>query len=290
MSHEDPPSRDAATARDRLAATDEAHRAAGQPVLSGLPLVLPPARRAPNRNEMVGLAAAIAIHGGLLVAVVHGTGHAIVGGGGSELDAINIDVIAASEVLEAVASDRKERTAPEAADSEVARAPSMPEPAGVEPRKALREEAALTTPQEADEPVQAEPAVEEHEDRRKQDKGVGTAASLPATPARGTSAVALDAPALAAAPPGIEREYARIVLFALARNKPKVAGGDRGTVKIGFTVTASGKVGSARVAKSSGKARLDEAALAAVRSTEFPLPPPQLGNVVLAYEIPYIFR
>ncbi|HXF52830.1 MAG TPA: hypothetical protein VNK52_01785, partial [Hyphomicrobiaceae bacterium] len=146
MSHEEPPARDAATARAQLAAVDEAQRAAGQPVLSGL--VLPPARRALDRNEMVSLAAAIAIHGGLLLAVVHGTGHAIVGGGGSEIDAINIDVIAASEVLEAAARDPKERTAPVAAPAEVARASSVPEPAGADPGKARREETVLGTPEE----------------------------------------------------------------------------------------------------------------------------------------------
>jgi TonB family protein len=252
--------------------------------LQGLPLSLPPARTAAWRSEAASLAAALTLHGGLLLAVVHAAGHNLVGGGGSELDAINIDMVAPSEVLEALALDPAERQAAGAIRSEAASLSTEAQPAGGGQQKDERVEAAAVPDEAAPQPV-------EDGDPSQPGKAARAAApSDPATPTRGTSTVSLNAPALAAAPPGIEREYARTVLFALARNKPKVTAASRGTVRIGFIVSASGKVGAVRVAQTSGKAQLDEAALAAVRSTDFPAPPPQLGNGVLAYEIPYIFR
>jgi TonB family protein len=250
--------------------------------LQGLPLSLPRARTGLGRSEALSLAAALALHGGVLLAVVHAAGRDLVGGGGSELDAINIDVVALSEVLEALAVDPTERQAAGAVRSDVA-SPPIEVPARGDRQKDERVEAAA--------PDEGAPRPVEDGDLTEPAKAArAAAASEPATPTRGTSALALNAPALAATPPGIEREYARTVLFALARNKPKVTAGNRGTVRIGFTVSASGKVGAVRVAQTSGRAQLDEAALDAVRSTDFPVPPPHLGNGVLAYEIPYIFR
>jgi TonB family protein len=283
MAQAEPLPREAASTAG-LPAADVAAPAAASAALQGLPLSLPPARTGLRRGEAVSLAAALALHGGILLAVVHATGPDLVGGGGSEIDAINIDVVAPSEVLEALAVDPALRSATAAARSDVASAPTEVQPAAGGQQKDERAEAAAVQDEAASQPIEGDDPAEPAKAAR------ATAASEPATPTRGTSNAALNAPALAAAPPGIEREYARTVLFALARNKPKVSAGNRGTVRIGFTVSASGKVGAVRVAQTSGKAQLDEAALAAVRSTDFPVPPPQLGNGVLAYEIPYIFR
>jgi protein TonB len=57
----------------------------------------------------------------------------------------------------------------------------------------------------------------------------------------------------------------------LARSKPRA--GQRGSATVSFTIGAGGALRSARVAKSSGNARLDQMALATVRKAA-PFPPP----------------
>jgi TonB family protein len=85
--------------------------------------------------------------------------------------------------------------------------------------------------------------------------------------------------------------YKRSIITALARHKPKVSGPvSRGTVRIAFSIGRAGEPESVRVRQSSGRPELDEAALAAVRSTRFEAPPANMAATDLAYEIPYIFR
>ncbi|NGO54871.1 energy transducer TonB family protein [Allomesorhizobium camelthorni] len=66
--------------------------------------------------------------------------------------------------------------------------------------------------------------------------------------------------------------------------------GVEGTVNISFMVTASGRVRSARVSRSSGNSRLDNAAVRAVRSARVPAPPAELGGSTHSFSIPLTVR
>ena len=95
--------------------------------------------------------------------------------------------------------------------------------------------------------------------------------------------------AAAAAPPGAVRDYARLVMRELARNRPRPQG-LTGTTHVRFTVAQNGSIESARVLTSSGHAILDNAALAAVRSTRLPAPPASLSRRDTTFDLPYYFR
>lgn len=66
--------------------------------------------------------------------------------------------------------------------------------------------------------------------------------------------------------------------------------GMEGTVNVSFVVTASGRVTSARVSRSSGNSRLDRAAVRAVRSARVPAPPAELGGSTHSFSIPVTVR
>ena len=65
--------------------------------------------------------------------------------------------------------------------------------------------------------------------------------------------------------------YSRQVWAALARSKPRA--GQKGSATVVFSIGASGNVGSARIARSSGNSRIDQLALTTVRRAGFPAPP-----------------
>ena len=94
--------------------------------------------------------------------------------------------------------------------------------------------------------------------------------------------------AAAAAPPGAVRDYARLVMRELARNRPRPQG-LTGTTHVRFTVAQNGSIESARVLTSSGHAILDNAALAAVRSTRLPAPPATLPRRDPPLDLLYYF-
>ncbi|MBN9222366.1 MAG: energy transducer TonB [Mesorhizobium sp.] len=62
----------------------------------------------------------------------------------------------------------------------------------------------------------------------------------------------------------------------------------QGNVSVTFTVDSSGQVLSARVARSSGDAELDRAALAVLQGATVPAPPPELGSRV-SRTAPFVF-
>ena len=84
--------------------------------------------------------------------------------------------------------------------------------------------------------------------------------------------------------------YAKSVVKALSARKPGSVSAHRGTAVLVFAISASGKLASSRIEVSSGSAVLDQAALSALRSTIFPVPPRDLKDHDLNYRIPYIFR
>ena len=88
---------------------------------------------------------------------------------------------------------------------------------------------------------------------------------LVGTPARSSSA--------GASPRLSNAAYAANVYGALARNKPRSVGMS-GNVTVSFAISASGSLRNALVARSSGKAPLDHAALAIIRRSAPFSPPP----------------
>lgn len=84
--------------------------------------------------------------------------------------------------------------------------------------------------------------------------------------------------------------YAARVRARIARYRPR-GGRVRGKTLIGFALTTSGALHSARVSRSCGIAQLDRAALAAVRrAAPFPRPPSGLTTAQLRFVIPFNFR
>ena len=84
--------------------------------------------------------------------------------------------------------------------------------------------------------------------------------------------------------------YAAGIRAKVARHKPSGVG-LRGQVQVSFGVTLSGELSFARLAQSSGNAKLDEAAIEAVRrSAPFAPPPANASPAQLRFSIPFYFR
>lgn len=79
------------------------------------------------------------------------------------------------------------------------------------------------------------------------------------------------------------------VYAAIARRKPR-GRGISGNVSVRFVVSSSGAVVSAGVARSSGNAKLDGAALAMVRGARIPAPPPGLPGSRHPFTVPVSFQ
>lgn len=84
--------------------------------------------------------------------------------------------------------------------------------------------------------------------------------------------------------------YAARVRARVASNKPSSAG-KRGTAVVSFGVTRGGGLAYARLARSSGNAALDQAAVSAVRrAAPFPAPPAGASASQLSFSVPFHFR
>jgi TonB family protein len=94
----------------------------------------------------------------------------------------------------------------------------------------------------------------------------------------------------ATATPGEANQYAARVRSKIARNRPD-GFNQRGTTIVAFVISNSGGLSQVSVASSSGNARLDQAALQAVRnSAPFPTPPPGLSQRQLTFSINFVFQ
>jgi TonB family protein len=102
-------------------------------------------------------------------------------------------------------------------------------------------------------------------------------------------AVDVTTAALALARAGRRDRYAARIFAALKNNLPQHIAGARAKVSVEFTITSTGQPEQVRIALSSGNDAIDQAALQAVRSTEFPSPPPELAPSDLVYSMEYTF-
>jgi len=156
-------------------------------------------------------------------------------------------------------------------------APSQPS----EPAPVAKSEASIAKP----EPVEARRA-----DRPKTTVAPQAQAKPKSNPltlgAGGAASRPPSAPAMARASAGA---YAARVRADIGRHKPKAVG--VGSATVTFAIGESGGLRSVRISRSSGKAQLDQAALASVRSAApFPPPPAGLNPGDLSYAIQIFFR
>jgi protein TonB len=93
-----------------------------------------------------------------------------------------------------------------------------------------------------------------------------------------------------AASSGAMLSYAAQVRARVAGNKPS-GSGLRGTAVVAFSISHSGGLTYASLARSSGDVQLDQLAVAAVRSSApFPLPPAGATSAQLRFSIPFHFQ
>jgi TonB family protein len=255
-------------------------------------------------------------HIALLVAMTLRPDERLIGAGGHHLDAISIEVsLVAATVMEsrqAIVSDAGKVAVGEVAQTDgmpvrvasasAAPAPdNPPNPDRKTPEPVLATvtlDAADVTDQRLDTPVAEtvqEPASKPAPAAPKQTQPEASIAAVSVPEGGAAGLVVVDRQAAshgaAAASPGAVQVYAKSVVEALGKNRPKSAqAGARGIVKIAFAVDDDGALAFARVAKTSGDQKLDGAALDAVKRIKLPAPPAGMTASQRTYEIPYNFR
>jgi TonB family protein len=94
---------------------------------------------------------------------------------------------------------------------------------------------------------------------------------------------------MAEAAPGVVRAYAGALSKVLDRRKPR-SRGLRGMVRVQFVVDPVGRPEGLMVLASSGSEKLDELVLEAIRTMEFPAPPPEMSLRQRTFNVPFAFR
>jgi protein TonB len=228
--------------------------------------------------------AAIAAHAALVLPWLQDDPDTLAGAGGQQLDVISV-TMAAPGVLESREIDRTKPIPAAPADAvevkEGASAPQQAEAKKDDPKRSQKK--AEEEPREADAILEVRPETEKHVEEREKTAVAGGVA------ARGDTVATKQPSGPVAASAGAVREYARSVSQALVKTKPKGTGVP-GTVKVKFTIAATGRLSSLEILKSSGNKILDQRALDAVQRAVFPPPPPGMTVVQLTYELPYQFR
>lgn len=251
------------------------------------------------------------------------------GGGGTDLEAISVDVVQASALQTTVetgaaaaasrmarlderdGSNRQQEAAAESPDRKQEQKPETPAKAEaadlvipdvvIKPEPVVPEVSAISiAPDKVEQLVDGPQKPVE----MKAPPGI-TVAAVPSAPSEAVTAEALGgatsqgnsmaqtaAQSAAIAITGELGAYARRVQQAVARNPPKLrqSGIGRGVVVINFALGYDGSLLRADVLSSSGNNTLDEAALTAVRNTKFPSPPGGAQPSQLVYNFPVKFR
>lgn len=267
---------------------------------SGIPLAIPAwgtGRQRPGwRNEVlrsIAFALALGAHA-LAFAEFAPAAPDSIGGGGRELEAISVTIVA-SHVLDSRQAPQADKTAAatreDVAPTDGDTRPEPPKPDATEkheehappPEGLAALDKAQPDPEKAPKPPQ--PVKPEHTPEPTPAAGGTTARAEQAQPGQATAAAATAAP-------GEVRAYAHLVATALKKTRPSkgLKAGHRGTVRIIFIVAPSGGLSDLRVAQSSGDPALDAVALSAVRETRFPAPPLGMSETQLTFDIPYRFR
>jgi protein TonB len=226
--------------------------------------------RADRRVQAAAVCVALALHAGVVLALMTHPPQELEGAGGQHLEAIEVTIVQ-SAVFESRDTQQVEQAAAEKGEvtpEEGEQTPTKTEepPLQEEMQASIEPEPQPPPPEEPPKPPESQPGA--------------TAAGVDAsTPASGA----------AAAGAGVISRYAGEVRRALARNKPD-GRGRQGTATITFTIAPEGKVKAAEITQSSGNALLDKAALASVERTSFPRPPGGMTERELTYVVPFRFR
>ena len=143
-------------------------------------------------------------------------------------------------------------------------------------------------------PVEDAPEEEAEPEKRKRERAQEVAMSSQRQVAGGATSRSSAAQDEVAAPASASRgsiiNYARRARAKINRYRPP-GKGRRGVVQISFGLSATGELEYAQLKKSSGNAKLDEAAVAAVRNAApFDPPPPGSRPEQLRFSIPFYFR
>ena len=281
------------------------------------------ARRSERRRYAFALVVAVGLHGGVAALDAMRPPEPF-GAGGTSLDAISIEVA----LVPATAIESKPAASVPAAGSpasldmddgtpvalpptpaaaapqpQVVAAPDValivakPDPTPPDP-EALVLPVAETKPPPTPEPAKTEPkpdVVKTPEAPKPPEIEATPATPAPAAPRGGAAVQAVGTPTpprpgAAAASPGAVQAYARRVAEVLSRNRPSATSGNgSGTVRLKFAISEDGGIDDLVVRQSSGQARIDQLAVAAVRRAKFPAPPPGMSRTERTYEIPYHF-
>lgn len=286
--------------------------------------------RAPSgwakRTSISAIGVSLVLHSGLMLALMPAVTKSSFGVGGTAFETVAVEIVSSSALESALKSLAAASTGslgalaeqsgtaavvPES-EAEAAKPAPKPEPvtpqaeAPLQPEETARDPeqpAALVPGREArdapdptlakPEPVRPTPPTETvKDDGRDTTRQV---AMMP-VPSGGTTALGASetpAEAAAAASQGTATRYALEVRIALGRaigRAPPRYGNRRGKVIVGFALSETGAVVVSGIEQSSGLAVLDDAALAIVRGTRFPAPPPGMRPAQLSYTMPIEFR
>lgn len=263
-----------------------------------------PASATDRHQFAIALLFAVILHTVLLS--VLGIGETHLGGQGVDLDAMSIEVTLVPATAAESRKPQPDIAAGATGPVEISEgAPTAQEPAVAEVKpseeKPPDERAGLIVdpaPALAPEPShihERKELVRPLSDNPVEPKKEEAASPTSVAPVGGTAARAIDdqspsTQGMAAARPGDVQRYARSVVEALGRSRPKGLSGANGTARVSFQISQDGSVVSVRIVASSGNPKLDGAAKAAVEAVKFPPPPPNMTAAQLTYEIPYHFR
>ncbi len=261
-----------------------------------------PGRNGHDRSLIAGAVVVAVLAHAAIFAVLSRPVESQMGAGGVDLNAISVDVaLVPATVLESLAPSQ-EIAGGAAGILDVADGgQSVPEAPTAKAEEIQGSEPA-SEPSTAPEPALPRPPREPEDvvrpliDQPVQQKQPNPTPAVQSAPMGGIAVRAIEdkgatVRGAAAAPPGAIQRYAKSVVEALSRSRPRgVAGSARGTVKIAFAIAEDGSLALVRVAMSSGNPQLDAAALAAVEKVRFPSPPAGMSITQLTYEVPYHFK
>lgn len=258
------------------------------------------------------IAVAASAHAGVLGFLGHLPSD-MAGAGGVELEAVSVEVaLVSAAALESratsavpdggsrsfdlVTGSTTEVTATAAAAEAKpeSRQPPAAAPLAIEPdpEPTIPEPLAVAANSRPEPPVQDKPTTRQEKQAEPAPTPAPPGAEAPegAAASRSTRAEPRAASAAAAASPGAVLAYARSVVAALGKSRPKGGRAGKGTVRVVFAIGDGGSVEDISVKQSSGRTELDGLAIAAVRQTRFPPPPAGMSRTARTYEVPYHFR
>ncbi len=258
-----------------------------------------------DRSLWAAVAIAVLAHAGLIVALLPSVENHV-GAQGTDLDAISVEVaVVTATALESHLA-RAEKSGSVAAPMEITEGaqtqPATDAPIATKPED---EREAEVLPDNSVDPQALQRAVPPEADRMESDQPPVEnpvqpkpyePLPPPSPPVGGIATRAAEdngamVRGAAVASPGDVQRYAKHVVEALSRSRPRgVTGSARGTVTVSFAIAEDGALLFVRIAASSGSAQLDDAALAAVRRITLPPPPVGMSPTQLTYEIPYQFK